>query len=222
MYMYAGFRGNVYEYLSEKTIELISQPAPGIQIGMQIFDNRTLTGAAIGFPTNFDLGKVIYVKAYLIDPPDPSLILYLKKCVAKPTDSSSTSSHVLFTTILAGSATDKCAENPTVTFVPRSNRQWAVFQFQAFRFCNILNGGVMVDCEVTICLPGDTTAECTRPCHNLQHPKYSSRKRRVARGEAATKEYELNAMPMAVDENIGENIDFGYGEGYSKRGQDGN
>ncbi len=80
----------------------------------------------------------------------------------------------------------------------------------------------MVDCEVTICLPGDTAAECTRPCHNLQHPKYSSRKRRVARGEAATKEYELNAMPMAVDENIGENIDFGYGEGYSKRGQDGN
>ncbi len=82
----------------------------------------------------------------------------------------------------------------------------------------------MVDCEVTICLPGDTAAECTRPCHNLQHPKYSSRKRRVARGEAATKEYELNAMPMAVDEDPfkGENIDLGYGEGYSKTSKEGN
>ena len=165
--MFADFTGNIYDYISKLTKPIISLVGPNVTVAMLVYLDEGLANQ-VAYPFQAKLGQRIFIKTYIDFTPDPSMILYLQKCVAHPVGENASSEYVLFDL-----ETGNCAEDPGTQFVRMDRRDVAVFSFMAFRFCNIPSGGIFLSCSVVLCLPGDTSPACKHPCHTLQHPSYA-------------------------------------------------
>ncbi len=74
IYMFASFSGDIYEYNTTRIRNPATEIAPGIEIGMEVFDDTSLS-FPLNVPTYMNLGVTIYIKAFIKKSPDPNLIL---------------------------------------------------------------------------------------------------------------------------------------------------
>ena len=193
--IFAQFSGDLYEYDKIRILDAYSQVAPGLEIEMKVYKDPSLS-FNIGVPVFLNLGQILYIEAHIIKSPDPNLVLFLRKCVARPSINS-TRTYTLFE---SGDSLGKCFRQNSVDFIKRAEKDFAVFQMQTFRFCNIESKGVYLDCQVTICAPGDTDPECTRDCFPLQHPVYPASKRTIGRQSGdLSGDYAMDSLPISID-----------------------
>ncbi len=193
--IFAQFSGDLYEYDKLRILDAYSEVAPGLEIEMKVYKDPSLS-FNIGVPVFMNLGETLYIEAHIKKSPDPNLVLFLRKSVARPSVNN-TRTYKLFE---SGDSLGKCDRQISVNFIKRAERDFAVFQMQTFRFCNIESKGVYLECDVTICAPDDTNAECTRDCFKLQHPVYPASKRSIGRQSGdSTRDYEMDAIPISID-----------------------